>query len=111
MSNYSEDQFEGASQGSNSAETVHHLKFTVDLLSVKDFKVAANLLLSYQINLHKTHSFKSSGNGTAIKAGAAEQKLTNSFASFEFRASKSQLLQIFGRNVMTVNVLHMERNG
>jgi hypothetical protein len=49
MSDYDEDFEKEDAQPSD--EKQHKMKLSIDFLSVKDFKVAANLLLSYSLKL------------------------------------------------------------
>ena len=72
MSDYEEDQFE---KDDNQDEKKHLLKLTIDYLSAKDFKVSANVILSYSLKLpQQVHSFKA---GKATPVGVnSETKLT-----------------------------------
>ena len=91
MSEYEEDQFEREDEKVN--EKRHKMKISVDFLTIKDLKLSANVVLSYQLRLiQQTHSFKS-GKATAVQQGQ-EVKLTHVFAAYEFQASKSELFNM-----------------
>ena len=49
MSEYSEDKFDDGA--SSHGDDVYKLKLSVDLLSVKNFKMSANLMIKYTLNL------------------------------------------------------------
>ena len=57
MSDYEEEHFER--EDSFSDEKKHQLRLSIDLLSVKDFKLSANVSVEYTLNLIKSHAFKS----------------------------------------------------
>lgn len=99
---YDEDQFE---RDDSHDEKKHLLKLTIDFLTAKDFKMAANVMISYSIKLlQQTHSFKS---GKATPVGVnSEVKLTQVFASFEFQASKSELFTLLNEASLPTKVLH-----
>lgn len=82
MTDYDEDIFE---RDEDPNEKKHLLKFSIDILSVKDLKVSANLIVQYTMKLLQTHSFKSSP-PTPVSQNS-EAKLQNSFASYEFQIS------------------------
>jgi len=78
MSEYSDDKFEDG--GSSNAADVYKLKLSVDLLSVKSFKMSANIILKYTLNLQAAaqgnnnnnlayHSFTSK-EATPLSAGS-----------------------------------------
>ena len=56
MSEYSES-FES---NNNSGGEMHKLKLSVDILSVRNFSTAANVFVSYQLQLKDMHQFQSS---------------------------------------------------
>lgn len=103
MSEYEDDHFEA------DTDQKHLLRLSIDLFSVKDMKVSANLCLSYTINLNKTHTFKSSP-PTAVNQGQ-EVKLANAFATYEFQATKTELYNYLNDAVMMVNVVHQDKSG
>lgn len=84
MSDYEDDQFE--KEEPSGAESKHLLRLSIDLLSVKDLKMSANVTVSYTINLNKTHAFESSPPTPANQS--QEVKLSNAFATYEFQATK-----------------------
>jgi hypothetical protein len=78
MSDYSDDKFDDG--GSSNADDVYKLKLSVDLLSVKNFKMSANLVIKYTLNLQAAaqgsnknnlafHSFTSK-EATPLSAGS-----------------------------------------
>jgi len=62
--NYEADSFDRVSDSSNGrqndASQPHNLKLSVDLNSVRNMTVAANVFLTYQLHLTEVHTFQSS---------------------------------------------------
>ena len=58
MSDYENDSFENRSNRS-AGEASHALKLSVDLMSVRNMSVAANVFATYQIQLDTKHTFAS----------------------------------------------------
>jgi centrosomal protein CEP120 len=58
MSEYSQESFE--SNNKSGGPEVHKLKLSIDLLSVRNFSTAANVFVTYELQLKETHSFQSS---------------------------------------------------
>ena len=60
---YSGESFEqpsGRSGGNASNSNLpHSLKLSIDLLSVKNMQVAANIIMAYQLKLREVHTFQS----------------------------------------------------
>ena len=75
-----------------SDDTKHTLRLSIDCLSAKEFDADTQMELQYNINVstnrgHPVQEFKS--DPTLVKAGSAETKLKNAFASFTFKSSKN----------------------
>lgn len=104
MSEYEDDHFEADS------EPKHLLRLSIDLLSIKDLKLSANVSVGYTVNLNKTHTFKSSPS-TPLNSGGNETKLANAFAAYEFQATKHELYGYLNDAVMAVQVMHMDKSG
>jgi hypothetical protein len=86
MSDYSQDFEDGTNAAS---EQLYRLKLSVDIRSAKNFKVAANVFVKFSLQLQdKFHQFKSE-QASLIRQGAAETKLSSSFATYEFFADKA----------------------
>jgi hypothetical protein len=41
----------------NDSQSLHKLKLSIDLLSVRNMSMAANVYLSYELHLNEIHSF------------------------------------------------------
>lgn len=82
MSDYEKDDFELEDDPS----AKHLLRLGIDILSVKEMKVSANISIEYVVNLDEAHAFKSHP-PTPVNQGL-EAKISNSFASYEFQANK-----------------------
>lgn len=94
-----------ASEQSADEQVNHSLKLSIDLLSVKDLNVAANVTCSYQIKLSSgSHSFKTDQPTAVGQSG--ETKLLLGFASYEFQASKSQLFALLAGNNFKISLHH-----
>jgi hypothetical protein len=59
MSDYSKDSFESNSNNQKGGTEMHKLKLSVDLLSVRNMTIAANIFVAYQLQLKEVHSFQS----------------------------------------------------
>lgn len=108
--NYSES-FEQASgknseRGPISKEQTHGLKLSIDLLSVKNLQVAANIVLSYQLNLRDTHSFQSQPATPVGQNQQSDTELKNCFCSYDFQATKQELASILQNNALHIKVMH-----
>lgn len=107
-SNYSSDRFEAAGDdkpaaGVSDAQT-YKLKLSIDLKSVKNFKVAANMVSQFSVNLGESvyHQFKSAQATSVPQNQPAETALHDTFAAYDFLANKGQLGAILGRNSISV---------
>jgi predicted patatin/cPLA2 family phospholipase len=88
----------------NMSEDKHNLRLTVDMLSVKDMRMSANLMLKYVINLGgQSHAFQSF-EPTPVNSSNQEKQLKKTLASYEFAATKNQLHGMLAGNCVTVNV-------
>ena len=59
-SNYSESFDKGSVKSAptaNEENEAHHLKLSIDLLSVRNMTMAANLFLAYSLKLREVHQF------------------------------------------------------
>ena len=91
----------GASQ--SGADASHSLKLSIDLLAVKDFKMAINLVCTYQLKLSSgLHSFRSEFPSPV--AQSQECRLESGFTSYTFNASKTQLYQILASNSLKISL-------
>lgn len=91
MSDEYSNSFDKESSGSaanNDPSALHKLKLSIDLLSVRNMSMAANVYLSYQLHLNEVHSFQSSPPTPVGQSKGQDVKLANTFASYEFSASK-----------------------
>jgi len=57
MSEYEGDSFENHS---NKSDLAHSLKLSIDVMAIRGLATAANVFVSYQIQLTDMHSFTSS---------------------------------------------------
>lgn len=90
--------------GGDEANALHKLKLSIDLASVRNMNTAANVIVAYEIKLKEVHSFSSSMpeknyNVQQPPVAVSAQKgidtqLANTFASYDFQATKSQLFSI-----------------
>lgn len=103
MSEYEDASFENDSNKSKAS--MHCLKLSIDLLSVKNVANAANVFAQYQLDLTDKHSFMSQP-PTPVQTGAQETRLQNGFAAFDFVATKQQLFQILNDRSVTVRLFH-----
>ena len=97
MSSYSQDKLSGDSSSEQAADLPYQLKLSVDILSVRNLTVSANVVAKYSVNLQTSgcrsnkslvmHSFAAK-EATAVNSGAHDTKLADSFTSFEFSANK-----------------------
>ena len=115
---YEDEQFEsdGSEKNAAPADALFKLKFSVDIRSVKNMKVAGNALVKWQLNLgvgkgasNQFHQFKSN-HSTPVSQGGSETKLEGSYASYEFLANKAQLGAILGRNELNVSLIQQDGN-
>ncbi len=94
MSEYSEDQFEQSNQSVDKDQD-YKLKLSVDVRSVKNLKLAANLTTHFSIDLSadanksKLMQFKAANSTVVKQSQQQETKLQDSFASYEFVANKA----------------------
>lgn len=80
----------------------------MDVRAVKNLKVAANVLVSYSLELNdKVHQFKSA-EAVPCRAGATETKLEGTYSMYEFLADKPTLGQVLNKNVLTVRLMAVE---
>lgn len=63
--NYEDASFEN---DSNKSSQMHNLKLSIDLMSVRNMAVAANVFVSYQLELTDSQNFQSQP-PTAVPAG------------------------------------------
>jgi chromosome segregation ATPase len=113
MSSYSQDKF-SAESSSDASDLPYQLKLSVDILSVKNLTVSANVFAKFSLNLqasgcrsNKTlvqHIFAAK-EPTAVNSGGHDTKLTDSFASFEFVANKQELGAILSRCEVDVSIV------
>ncbi|TNV83154.1 hypothetical protein FGO68_gene15387 [Halteria grandinella] len=92
-------------------EKRHLLKLSIDFLSVKEMKISAQISVSYSLRLQSTssHQFKSAP-ATPVNQGATETKLQNSFASYDFQASKTEIAEIIGSTQLIARINHAPQN-
>ena len=94
-----------AKQSDAGSEQHHKLKLSVDLLSVKDLQVSANLVCNYSLKLSSgMHTFRTEAPTPVSQA--SESKLQKAFASFEFAASKSELFAVLAGNNFKIKLSH-----
>ena len=81
--NYGADAFHAVSDNSNGrqndASQPHNLKLSVDLNSVRNMTVAANVFLTYQLHLMEVHTFQSSPPTAVSQSRGQDTKLANAF--------------------------------
>lgn len=97
----------------------YQLKLSVDVLSVKNLTLSANVIAKGSVNLQASgaktnrtlvhHSFAAK-EPTAVNQGSHETKLLDSFASFEFVANKQELGLILSRCELEVSLLHQSNS-
>ena len=112
MSDYSQEQFENSQDGADapSSDQAYKLKLSIDVREAKNFKVAANVFVQFSVQLGKHfHQFKSES-ASAIRQGAAETKLSGSFATYEFLANKKQLGEMLNSNDIDLKLIHHDGN-
>jgi len=119
MSSYSQDKFSAESSSEAVGDLPFQLKLSVDILSVKNLSVSAQVVAKYSVNLqasgcraNKTlvlHSFTSKET-TAVNSGAHDTKLADSFASFEFVANKQELGAVLGKCEVDLAIVHHSNN-
>ena len=51
------DKESSGSMGNNDSLSMHKLKLSIDLYSVRNMSMAANVYLTYQLQLNEVHSF------------------------------------------------------
>ena len=115
MSNYSQDKFSDDGSVDSGVEQSFKLKLSVDVLSVKNLQMSANLQTKLNLNLQASglknntslinHSFAAK-EATPVNQGAHETKLADSFASYEFVATKSELGAILTNCEVDVSLVH-----
>lgn len=93
------------------ASEVHNLKLSIDLLSVRNMTMAANLFLAYNLELREVQSFQSQPPTAVSTTKGVDFKLTNTFASYEFQATKSQLFSILSQKELRVRAIHQVHSG
>ena len=71
--NYEDASFENDSNKSKS-NGVHHLKLSIDLMSVRNMAVAASVFVSYSLELTDTQTFQSQP-PTPVSTGNQDTKL------------------------------------
>ena len=105
---YSEsfEQASGKASDKAGGNAPHGLKLSIDLLSVKNMQVAANVVIAYQLRLRETHSFQSSPPTSVGQNQMQDTELRNCFSSYDFHATKDELAQILNQNTLHVKVLH-----
>ncbi len=119
MSAYSGKLSEGAYSIETISELPYQLKLSVDILSVKNFTLSANVLTKFNINLQAAgaknnrtlvhHNFAAK-DATPVNQGAHDTKIQDSFASFEFVATKSELGSILHKCDVDITIVH-QANG
>ena len=100
---YEDDSFE---QEPATNEKKHALKLSIDFLAVKDMKVSASISVAYGLRLVQVaqHQFKSQPPTPVNSNQSAETKLQGAFASYEFQASKGEILALFSDNRINARV-------
>jgi hypothetical protein len=56
MSNYSNDKFSDGGSSNEGTDLTYQLKLSVDILSVKNFAMSANIITKYNLNLQAAGS-------------------------------------------------------
>ena len=100
MSEYDDASFDNESNKSKTG-TLHGLKLSIDLMSLKSMATAGNVFVTYKFDLVDSHCFTSHP-ATSVQTGSQETRINNGFASFEFQASKAQLFGILNERNVTV---------
>lgn len=100
-SKYTSDSFDAAS----AEEQSHQLKLSIDLLSVRNCSISANLFAAYQLKLKEVHTFQSNP-PTPVGTGTQDRELKNCFASYTFAATKAQLFSMLNDNDLAVRLIH-----
>lgn len=115
MSSYSQDKFSAESSSDQPGDLPYQLKLSVDILSVKNLQLSANVIAKYSVNLQASgcrtnkslvlHSYAAK-EATAVNSGAHDTKLADSFASFEFVANKQELGAVLSKCEVDVAIVH-----
>ena len=73
--------------------------------------IAANISVAYNLNLKETHSFSSSPPTPVSQNMNQDTNLTNTFASYDFLATKQQLFSILSERTLSVSFIHQIQQG
>jgi len=106
------DQSSGSqAKGQGNDKGSHQLKLSIDLLSVRNMQMAANLFAVYSLKLKEVHQYQSNPPTPVGQTLMQDTELKNCFASFDFAANKSELSSILSENVLTVKLFHQVQAG
>lgn len=100
--------YSNAGRNDLEATQVFRLKLSVDVREAKNFTAAALVLVQISAKLgDQFHQFRSE-QASAIRQGAADSKMSGSFASFEFLADKTQLGQMLASDAVDVSLFQQD---